>query len=423
MKRAAALLLAAVTLCGCKAEPSDVTQSVTSEAERETSSAEETVEKTLPESTPSSSHTEKTEPPVAETSEVIPVETSEIIPVLFEETDEPTVIPPILDNAEYFSDTSFFEGEIEEGRMRGKLYFGLTVPFGLELNAAAQAVLDTDSSVDKPTVYASWTAEALSDEQLKLLNGGAFSEDKLIFDVSRELTNDGEDFCFMVERSFEDSALTRYERTLVSGLYPLERGYFQWIYYCYDEGSEREFISDAENSLRSMIFVPTYYGEPTEETVVTEETDETAEPQSNLGFTVKLPEGTTLKEENMVSEIPNKGLEVAVRAVAEGSINITVNEISGDGAWDYALAGAEEARMELDIEGVPADKTEELENTGDRIIILKKTPLVEGYLYTVSGFYKQSDDRYTLLYAFVSGKDAESFEPALAELARSFEFE
>lgn len=299
--------------------------------------------------------------------------------------------------------------------MRGKLYFGLTVPFGLELNAA-QSVLEYGDT-DKPEVTASWTADAISDEQLKLLNGGAFSEDKLTFDVSRELTNDGEELYLMVERFFEDSALTRYERTIVSGLYPLERGYFQWIYYCYDEGSEREFISDAENSLRSMIFVPTYYGE------LTEESAESAEPQSELGFTVKLPEGIALKEENSVSEIPNKGLEVAVRAVSEGSISITVNEISGDGAWDHALACAEEVRGELDIEGVPPDKTEELENTGDRIIILKKTPLVEGYLYTVSGFYKQSDDKYASLYAFVSGKDAESRETALAELAGSFEFE
>ncbi|MDE7192705.1 MAG: hypothetical protein K2O14_01935, partial [Oscillospiraceae bacterium] len=68
------------------------------------------------------------------------------------------------------------------------------------------------------------------------------------------------------------------------------------------------------------------------------------------------------------------------------------------------------------------DRTEVLESADDRIIILKKTPLVEGYLYTVSGFYKQSGDRYTTLYAFVSGRDAESREQELAELARSFEF-
>ncbi|MDE6031245.1 MAG: hypothetical protein K2G32_06475 [Oscillospiraceae bacterium] len=212
--------------------------------------------------------------------------------------------------------------------------------------------------------------------------------------------------------------MTRFERTTVIGIYPLERGYFQWLYYYYDEDGEREFISDAENSLRSMMFVPTYYDEPTEETA------ETAEPQSELGFTVKLPEGTTLKEENAVSVMPNNGLELTVLAVSEGgSVNITVNEISGAGAWDFALTCAENVRNELDIEGVPPDKWDELENAEDRIIILKKTPLVEGYLYTVSGFYKRDDDSYTTLYAFVSGKDAESFEPALAELARSFEFE
>lgn len=403
MKRAAALLLAAVMLCGCKAEPSDAEQSGTSEVERETSSAEETVEITLPESTPASSQTEKTEPPVKETSEVIPV--------LDEESDEPIVIPPILDNAEYCSDTSFFEGELEEIQVRGKLYFCLTVPFGLELNAAAQAVLDPDSSGEKPSVYAGWTVEELSEEQLS----GGDNDGKSAVDVSRELTNEGEEFYMMVKREFADNAMTRFERTTVIGIYPLERGYFQWLYYCYDEDGEREFISDAENSLRSMTFIPTYYDEPTEET---------AEPQSELGFTVKLPEGTTLKEENAVSIMPNNGLELTALAVSEGgSVNITINEISGAGAWDFALTCAENVRNELDIEGVPPDKWDELENAEDRIIILKKTPLVEGYLYTVSGFYKRDDDSYTTLYAFVSGKDAESYEPALAELARSFEFE
>lgn len=410
-KRSAALLIAAVMLCGCKAEPSDAPESVSSGTEQAggaESNTEESAEVTLPESTAPISREVTSEPPDME--EII-------IPVLTEESDEPIVIPPILDNAEYYSGTRFFEGEIDEQKMRGRLYLGLTVPFGLELSAAAQSVLDTGSSEDMPAVYAGWTAEELSEDQLKLLNGGAFSEDKLTFDVSRELTNDGEEFYLMVERSFEDSALTRHERTLVSGLYPLERGYLQWIYYCYDEESEREFISDAENSLRSVIFFPTYYGE------LTEEPAETAEPQSSLGFTVKLPEGTTLRAENAVSEIPNKGLELAVRAVSEGSVNVTVNEICGEGAWDYALTCAEEVRTELDIEGVPPDMTEVLESTDDRIIILKKTPLVEGYLYTVSGFYRQSGDRYTTLYAFVSGRDAESREQELAELARSFEFE
>ncbi|MDE7194292.1 MAG: hypothetical protein K2O14_10015, partial [Oscillospiraceae bacterium] len=337
-----------VMLCGCKAEPSDTVESGSSETERvepETSSAEGTVEITSPESTPTGLRKETSEPPVTE--EII------IIPVLTEESDEPIVIPPILDNAEYYFDTSFFDGELEEAQMR--LYFGLTVPFGLELETAAQSVIDPDSPADKPAVFAGLTTEELSEDQLKLLNGGAFSEDKLTFDVSRELTNDGEEFYLMVERSFEDSALTRLERTLVSGLYPLERGYFQWIFYCYDEGSEREFISDAENSLRSMIFVPTYYGEQTEKPA---ETSETAEPQSGLGFTVKLPEGTTLMAESSVSEIPNKGLELAVLAVSEGSVNITVNEISGEGAWEYARTCAEEVRTEIDIEGVPPDRTE-----------------------------------------------------------------
>ncbi|MDE6030739.1 MAG: hypothetical protein K2G32_03875, partial [Oscillospiraceae bacterium] len=207
MKRAAALLLAAVMLCGCKAEPSNAVQSGTSEAERETSSAEETVEITLPESTPASSHTEKTESPV--------METSEVIPVLDEESDEPIVIPPILDNAEYYSDTSFFEGEIEEIQVRGKLYFGLTVPFGLELNAVAQAVLDPDSSMEKPSVYAGWTVEELSEEQLS----GGDNDGKSAVDVSRELTNEGEEFYLMVKRDFADNSMTRFERTTVIGIY------------------------------------------------------------------------------------------------------------------------------------------------------------------------------------------------------------
>lgn len=111
------------------------------------------------------------------------------------------------------------------------------------------------------------------------------------------------------------------------------------------------------------------------------------------------------------------------RAISEGgAVNITVTELSGSSAWEHALTCAENVREELDIEGVPPEKLQELESSEDRVIILKKTPLVKGYLYTVSGFYKRDDGNYTALFAFVSGENAEDFEQELTELAASFEF-
>lgn len=411
MRKRAALLLAAVMLCGCKAEPSDIAERTTVEAERETSVLTETVE-TIAVTASQGSRGDTSEAPAM-------VFTEEIIPVEIEETDEPIVIPPIYDSAEYYSETSFFEGEIEDGHLLGKLYFGLTVPFGLELYTSALAVVDAGGGLDAPAVTAVWTTEELSEDQLKLLNGGAFSEDKLTFDVSKELTNEGEEFYLMVERFFEDSALTRLERTLVSGLYPLERGYFQWIYYCYDEAAEREFISDASNSLRSVICSPTYFGRPTSDAGYSE----TDEPRAEFWFDAELPDGVALVETNTVNYLPNTELESVTRAISEGgAVNITVTEVSGSGAWEHALTCAENVREELDIEGVPPERMEELENSGDRIIILKKTPLVKGYLYTVSGFYKRDGGNYTALFAFVSGENAEDFERELTELAASFEF-
>lgn len=409
MRKRAALLLAAVMLCGCKAETSEAAERITSETEPETSSSEETAETDLPESSLESSRAETREVPDQ-------VFTTEIIPVESTETAEPIVIPPIYDDAEYYSVTSFFEGEIDDSYLCGKLYFGLTVPFGLELTTAGTVVLDSGSSMETPTVYAGWTAENLTEEYWESDD----NNDKRTVDVSKALTNEGEEFYLVVERSFGDSALTRFERTLVKGLYPLERGYFQWIYYCYDEAAEREFISDASNSLRSVICSPTYFEQPT----IDAGNPETAEPRSDFGFKLKLPEGTSLVEENTVNDLPNTGLESVIRAVSEGgALNISVTEVSGSGAWEHALTCAESVRAELDIEGVPPEKMEELVSFGDKIIILKKTPLVKGYLYTVSGFYKQDDGNYTMLFAFVSGENAEAHEQALIDLAGSFEFE
>ncbi len=410
MKKFAGLILlsAIVLIGGCKAEQPDTPERITSEAEHETSALDENEETAITDSNSESPHAETEEAPVR-------VFTEEIIPVESTETAEPIVIPPIYDDAEYYSETSFFEGEIEDERQQGKLYFGLTVPFGLELTAAGATVLDGDSSIEAPYVYAGWTVENLTEEYWEHDD----NDGKSTVDVSKELTNDGENFYLMVERSFEDSALTRFERSSVSGLYPLERGYFQWIYYCYDEAAEREFISDASNSLRSVICSPTYFEQPTADG----EYPETAEPQSEFGFTVKLPEDTILIENNTVNYLPNTELDSVTRAISEGgAVNITVTELSGSSAWEHALTCAENVREELDIEGVPPEKLQELESSEDRIIILKKTPLVKGYLYTVSGFYKRDDGNYTALFAFVSGENAEDFEQELTELAASFEF-
>lgn len=409
-RRAGMVLLSAILFMGgCKAEPSDIAEKITAEAEHKTSTVGETVETDAPESDSGSLRGESAEDPVK-------VFTAEIIPVESEETIEPIIIPPIYDNAEYYSDTSFFEGEIEETLMRGKLYFALTVPLGLELTAAGTVVLDDDSSMEMPSVYAGWTVENLTEEYWKRYD----NNDKCTVDVSKELTNEGEEFYLVVERRFEDSALTRFERTNVSGVYPLEHGYFQWIYYCYDEAAEREFISDASNSLRSVVCSPTYFEKPTAD----EGNPETAEPRSDFGFKLELPKGTVLVEENTVNDLPNTGLSSVTRAVSEGgALDITVTEISGSGAWEYALTCAESVREELDIEGVPTEKFEELESSENRIIILKKTPLVKGYLYTVSGFYKRDDGNYTMLFAFVSGENAEDYEQALIDLAESFEYD
>ena len=45
MRKRAALLLAAVMLCGCKAETSEAAERITSETEPETSSSEETADR------------------------------------------------------------------------------------------------------------------------------------------------------------------------------------------------------------------------------------------------------------------------------------------------------------------------------------------------------------------------------------------
>ena len=63
MRKRAALLLAAVMLCGCKAETSEAAERITSETEPETSSSEETAETDLPESSLESSRAETREVP------------------------------------------------------------------------------------------------------------------------------------------------------------------------------------------------------------------------------------------------------------------------------------------------------------------------------------------------------------------------
>ena len=82
-KQSAALLIAAVMLCGCRARPSDAPESVSSETEQvrgAESNTEESAEVTLPESIAPISREVMSEPPVTE--EII-------IPVLTEESECP----------------------------------------------------------------------------------------------------------------------------------------------------------------------------------------------------------------------------------------------------------------------------------------------------------------------------------------------
>ena len=53
-----------------------------------------------------------------------------------------------------------------------------------------------------------------------------------------------------------------------------------------------------------------------------------------------------------------------------GSAVSGYTELSGSGAWEHALTCAENVREELDIEGVPPEKLQELESSEDRVIIL-----------------------------------------------------
>ena len=146
--------------------------------------------------------------------------------------------------------------------------------------------------------------------------------------------------------------------------------------------------------------------------------------ESQPKFTLDVPAGTNLSWRPDSPEQIYKTQLISQELVSQdgsSALSVRLWGIYGEDAWDYALTCAEGIRNELDIEGVPPEKIEELENVEGRITILKKTPLVDGWLYTVNGLFRWDSDYYISLFATVTVSDnAEYAEQELKELAASF---
>ncbi len=160
----------------------------------------------------------------------------------------------------YITETSHFSGTLRDGA--AKLEVDITLPFGKQCYVSEDRVKtvsqgwpedDTAYAYFAPYVY--YTEDVLEE----MLLGYRFEDQTS--EVTRELTDSGEEFYLNIVRFYGGDDFTQLENTFAEGLYILENGHhMEWTYINRGQFEEEVFLNDAVKSLKSVKineYVPT----------------------------------------------------------------------------------------------------------------------------------------------------------------------
>lgn len=181
-----------------------------------------------------------------------------------ENISEPEIFYPV-DNAEYFSETSVFDFEIEDfdHELDSVMHIRVTLPFGIKYYASGNSLnyVNTPEQREKSRYYyadVNWHPDIVYEAMPEFFDRVTELQQEhfLIDTVTNEKTIDGMDVTVFVSKMYEKDQL---HDVLIEGIYPLESGCLMFWYNLIDcrdvDGQTVDVqISDAVNSLKSLVY-------------------------------------------------------------------------------------------------------------------------------------------------------------------------
>ena len=189
--------------------------------------------------------------------------TDGITGTVIDDTPEPAVNDG--DYADYFTETSLFDFELADYDhiSDDAIHISVTLPFGLKYYASDNSLsyVKTNEQIQKKgffAVDANWVPNGvyeqiaeINDRVTELEQGFALHDT-----VINVKTIDGKDVTVAVSKMYDNEIL---RDVVISGIYPLDSGYLTCWYNLidcrdFDEETVNNYISDAVNSLKSLVY-------------------------------------------------------------------------------------------------------------------------------------------------------------------------
>lgn len=171
------------------------------------------------------------------------------------------------DKAEYFTETSVFDFTLsgyDYEHNGGKVHMRITLPFGVKYYASGNSLYPENNDNQKDKFFyadANWSPYGIYEETPEVRDQVTelIQNCSRVDSVFRETTIDGRSFTLYLSKMYEKNEL---RDVCIQAFYPLNKGSIGNVMFIYnivncrelDETDVENYISDAMNSLKSLVY-------------------------------------------------------------------------------------------------------------------------------------------------------------------------